>query len=172
MSRRTRKPSEHLGTIAGGGLTPLLDTLFLLIFALLALSDTRRDSAREPAASEEVRIELPSVEAGDAAQAAPRASVTLRIDADGVLSIGASERRIASRGDLDAALEDELALAAQAHGDALKPADVTLAIAADRDAPHGVAVDLLQHLRLAGYGQVELIAVGDADAGAPFGGPR
>ena len=36
------RPGRRRGTMASGDMTPLLDTLFILLFSLLALSDARR----------------------------------------------------------------------------------------------------------------------------------
>ncbi|MCP3916181.1 MAG: hypothetical protein GY711_11550 [bacterium] len=158
---------ERLGTIAGGALTPLLDTLFLLIFALLALSDARREDDRQPESSEEVRIELPTVEPGGEAAIDAGVRITLRLQADGTLRVGDGATSIDSRAGLDAALARALD---DTGSGATLPEEVTIEIEADRAAPHGVAVDLLQHLRLAGFLRVELVAIGDASPSQPFGG--
>ena len=52
------------------------------------------------------------------------------------------------------------------------PDEVVIDLSADREARHGVAVELLQHLRLRGFVNVELVAVGQADLGTAFGGAQ
>ena len=151
------------GSIALGGLTPLLDTLFLLLFALLALSESR---AGAPA--EEITVELPRVEPGDAAQAhSARPVVRLDVDAGGVVRLSPGGEVLRDRAALDRALGAALG------GEAAVPEDVIIELRADRVAPHGVAVELLQHLRLAGFVDVRLLAEAEPRPDQPFGGgPR
>ncbi len=149
------------GSIALGGLTPLLDTLFLLLFALLALSESRAG-----APSEEVVVELPQVEAdASSAPAAPRVSDALEIDTEGRVQHLPERALLRDREALEAALSAAL-------GDGL-PEEVAVELRADRLAPHGVAVEVLQVLRLAGFVDVRLLAEAAPAAGQPFGGgPR
>lgn len=151
------------GSIGLGGLTPLLDTLFILIFALLALSDTRSAVRAEP-----VRIQLPAVEPGGDERSRLARSVEFEITADSTLRVAGREAALRSWADVDAALADALADSASVGRAAVVPELVRVEIRADRDSRHGVAVELLQHLRLRGFVNVELIAIGDA-AGGTFG---
>jgi biopolymer transport protein ExbD len=147
---------RKLGSIAGGGLVPLLDTLFIIIFALLALSDVRRTEREEL-----VRIRLPEVEAGDE-PGAPRASIALEVGPDSSVHFSGSEVTIDSWEELDEGL-------ALALGESL-PEEVTVELRADREARYGVAVELLQHLRLRGFADVQLIATGAPAPEGTFGG--
>ncbi len=136
----SRRPS-----LALRGLTPLVDLLFILLFALLALGETRRVEEEQL-----VAVELPAVEAG-ADAVAPASSVVLSIDADSRVVLSSGEV-VTTR----AALDRELAAAL---GDGV-PEEVVVAIHADRSARHGAAVELLQHLRLRGFVHVQLLATG------------
>lgn len=147
------------GSIGLGGLTPLLDTLFILIFALLALSDTRSAERAEP-----VRIQLPAVEPGGDEASRLTRRVEFEITADSTLRLAGTDEALRSREDVDAALAGALA------DPGAVPELVGVEIRADRDSRHGVAVELLQHLRLRGFVNVELIAIGDASA-SPFADP-
>jgi len=160
------------GALDLGGLTPLLDTVFLLIFALLALS-------RDGEVTELVRVELPMVDPERDTAPGTQARIVLVIDAASVvrLPVAAAEggaaraagpvgepatgRMIATREALDAALAAEL--------DGLLPEEVVVEIQADANARHGVAVELLQHLRLAGFCEVELLAIGTPEGSGGFG---
>ena len=139
-----------------GALTPLVDTLFLLLFSLLALSDTRAAHATEL-----VRVELPRVEPGDDAPAAA-ARLVLEIGRDSSVRLR-DGGPVLSRDELDRALAERL-------GDAL-PEEVEVVIHADRDARHGVAVELLEHLRRRGFVRVGLVALGERGRSGPFGSP-
>ncbi len=152
MNDRGRK----LGSIGGGGLVPLLDTLFILIFALLALSDVRRNEREQL-----VRIRLPEVEAGDEPDA-PGASIAIEIGPDSSVRFSGSAATIESWEELDEGL-------ARALGESL-PEGVTVELRADREARYGVAVELLQHLRLRGFADVQLIATGAPVPEGTFGG--
>ncbi|MEE9127687.1 MAG: hypothetical protein V3U11_11160, partial [Planctomycetota bacterium] len=68
--------SSQRGGIAARGLTPLLDTLFILLFALLTLSDTRT-----PTRADLVHIQLPRVEPSKDAATEPVRRLVLEIDA-------------------------------------------------------------------------------------------
>ena len=141
-----------LGSVGLRALTPLLDTLFLLLFALLALSESR-----QVAAPEEVRIRLPEVErGGDAAEAADPFSIS--VDADSRVRLEGSDAVVESLEELDAALAARLEHAL--------PEDLPVDLVADADARHGVTVELLQHLRLRGFTRVQLLATGSDTGGA------
>ncbi len=143
MTRRFHKR----GAIAIGGLTPLLDTLFLLLFSVLALSDVR-----DPETSEQVRIALPRVAQGQRAGLEDRQRVNLVVDAQGTIRRHGAAAVIRSSQELD----HELA-AVMGHS---TPEDVVVEIRGDHDAPHGVTVQLLQHLRAGRFADVQLLATG------------
>ncbi|MEO0650875.1 MAG: biopolymer transporter ExbD [Planctomycetota bacterium] len=145
------------GRIAMGGLTPLLDTLFLLLFALLAISDVKREEAEE-----EVLVELPGVAPDSAPSESPLERIGIVVDAESRLSIGPASAAATTPNELDAVLDAELA--------GRDPARVAIEIRADRDSRHGVSVALLQHLRTRGFQDVVLVAIGAPDPDAAFGG--
>lgn len=149
-----RRP--ELGGVVLRGLTPMLDALFILLFALLAMSDARQEPRPE-----KVRIQLPQVEPGAAPAQSPVDVFSILIDADSTVHIDGGTLVAGSFDRLDAALADHL-------GSAL-PEDVPIDIVADADARHGVAVELLQHLRLRGFVRVHLLAQTMEGAG-PLGG--
>ncbi len=132
-------------SLGAKGLTPLLDTLFLLLFTLLATSEPARTEALEM-----VRIQLPRVEA-EASGAGDAAALLLEVDAD-------SRIRLEGSGPVTSLEELDAALAAARGG--RSPEEVPVRILGDREARHGVAVQLLQHLRLLGFVSIELVAAG------------
>lgn len=143
-----------LGGIGFGGLTPLLDTLFILLFALLVTTEAKTEE------TEEIRVRLPEVEEG--ADGGPRSegpSLTLQVDAGSDVRIGDSV--VGTREMLDAVVAERLS-------DAL-PEEVSIELFADRDARHGVLVELLQYFRLRGFVDIQLLATGDA-GDSRFGG--
>jgi biopolymer transport protein ExbD len=138
------------------GIMPLLDVLFILLFSLLALTDVRTAEA----AAEEVRVELPAVEAGDSDVVPPDLPLSLSVDVDGQVTTGTGlliEDSVA----LEVLLQGEL-------GDRL-PEELTIELSADRGAPSGVVIELLQALRLRGVHQVQVLAEGDAGEERRFG---
>jgi biopolymer transport protein ExbD len=145
------------GALGASTLTPLLDTLFLLLFALLA-SSQRASTAPTEALSEEVRVELPTVDElqqpahGDE----PDVRLVVHVDATGVVNllgaVGAVEATTA--GALRTALE---AQSADATG------RLVVEIRADEDARHGVTVDVLQAVRAAGIVDVRFVATKGLD---------
>jgi len=147
---------RRAGGLPHGALTPMLDTLFLLLFALLAMSD-----ARDP--HEEVRIELPDVERDVTSGASNADRVVLWIDADSILRAAPEGPPLRDRVALDRALD--AALEGRSAG------GVLVELRADRDARHGVVADLLQHLRLGGFVDVEMVAEALPEA-ADLGEPR
>lgn len=149
--------ARTLGAVAMGGLTPLVDTLFLLLFALLAISDVRRDDAPR----EEVLVELPGVAPESGAAVEGHRRIELVVDAESRLTVGEQGWSVANPGELDARLAQLLGAGA--------PADVAVVIRADRQSRHGVAVALLQHLRTNGYRNVVLVAEGSPDPSLAFG---
>ena len=149
-------------SISFAGLTPLIDTLFILLFCLLALSDTRKTDPTEP-----VRVQLPEVEAAENGPALAGSRITVEIAADSTIRVGRAGPDgliVESPAELDRAFNALL-------GEFL-PDEVVIDLQADRDARHGVAVELLQHLRLRGFVNVELVAVGKRGHDGPFGGER
>lgn len=141
------------------GLTPLLDTLFILLFALLALSETRTSTRQDL-----VWIQLPMVEPSVQAPREASRKLVLFMDASSRVHLGETGLEIRDRAELDRAL-------GQALGEAL-PEEVTVEIQGDRNARAGVAVELLQHLRLRGFSQVSLVASGTSGPGELFGEDR
>jgi biopolymer transport protein ExbD len=144
-------------TVALGSVIPLLDTLFLLLFSLLALSDVRTSNRAEP-----VRVRLPEVERGAEPAVAAVRRVTLEIDARSSVWLAGAAAPVGTHDELDRELAARL-------GDAL-PEDLVVEIRADRDARSGVALDLLQHLLLRGFVNVQLLASGTSDPARPLGG--
>ena len=151
--RQTSKTGRTRGALGSSALTPLLDTLFLLLFALLA-SSQRASVAPTEARSEEVRVELPTV---DALQQPARGDehdvrVVVHVDADGAVTLLGGEGPVeaTTRGALRTALE---ARAADAPG-----GRVVVEIRADAEARHGVTVDVLQAVRAAGVVDVRFVA--------------
>jgi len=127
------------------GLTPLLDTLFLLIFALLALAQAPTNVKKDT-----LRVELPAVESGSGTPPLDAKTVTVHVDAQGAVRVQDQEEPLPTLADLDPALSSLL-------GESV-PESVLVEIVADEAAPYGVAVTLLQHLRLAGFSRVGLLA--------------
>lgn len=134
-------------SVAIKGLTPLIDTVFLLLFALLTLSESRTSNRKEL-----LQVRLPEVESGENASAPAGKAVVLEIDESSTLRLRGEGRPLSSHEELDRALVATL-------GDAV-PEEVVTEIQADTNAHHGVVVGLLQHLRLRGFVNVRLIAVG------------
>jgi biopolymer transport protein ExbD len=144
-----RRSSKKGGSIAFRALTPMLDALFILLFALLALSDSRRVE------EETVSIQLPSVEPGGVEAELPGQRVTIVVDAESRISLGGAEP-IGELAELDEQLGRTL-------GDHV-PEEVLVEIRADEDSRHGVSVELLQHLRLRGFVNVQLLALASEEA--------
>lgn len=167
MTRRTSRGKYTSGSMGNSGLTPLLDVLFLLLFAVLASTDSASTDTPDP---EEVRVELPAVDplesgAGDEDEAV---RIFLRIDADGTVTIIDEDGPHATptAGELRAALTEAMATAgATGH--------TIVEIRADADARHGVTVDVLQTVRAVGIVDVRFVATAgpdDNDDARPLGG--
>ncbi len=140
-----------IGRRRDGGMTgmiPLLDTLFLLLFALLAAAREQVEPAVDP-----VRIRLPEVTEGSDGDLTG-ATVKLLLDRDGQVFLGEQERAYAA-GEFSTLVEDIAAL----H----EPSEVSVEIYGDQDAGYGRAVQLLQELRLRGFARVALLARGSGD---------
>ena len=145
---------KALGGISFGGLTPLLDTLFILLFALLVTTEAKTEE------TEEIRVRLPEVEEGEqggSRSEGPR--LTLEVDAESNVKFG--DEVVGTREALDTVVARQLS-------DAL-PEEVSIELFADRDARHGVLVELLQYFRLRGFVDIQLLATGDA-GDSRFGG--
>ena len=153
------KSRTNFGSAGFRALTPMLDTLFILLFALLALTD-----ARDMSEAEEVRIRLPEVERGTDAAAGLSEVFSIFVDEDSEVRLEGSDDVLTSLDELDGALTAQLV-------DAL-PEDVSVDIVADANARHGVTVELLQHLRLRGFVRVQLLAIGSDTGGTLGGGVR
>jgi biopolymer transport protein ExbD len=133
------------------GVTPFVDLLFLLLFGMLALSDSRK-----AVSAETVRVRLPAVEPGAEDGAGETRTIVLVVDADSKVRLEGADEPIDGPEALDGALADLV-------GNAL-PEEVTIEIRGDAEANHGVMVALLQHLRRAGFAGVNLLALAAEDA--------
>lgn len=129
------------------GLMPLVDTLFLLLFALLATAETRADGERRV---EEVHVTLPEVVGGADADAEPRTPVRIEVDRDAVVRVAGLE---------PLAELERLAEVVDRATDGRARDEVVIDLRADESSPYGVTVRILQRLRLAGFGEVRLTAL-------------
>lgn len=148
--------TQRAGAIGAGGLTPLLDTLFVLLFALLAASEVRREDS-----TTELHVKLPHVQSDQPASNAEKRRIVLVVDQDSVIRLEGNRPALVDGTQLDAALAEQT--------EGAPPAEVTIEIRADREARYGVGVELLQHLRLAGFVDVLLTASGSPQTGRAFG---
>ena len=137
------------------GLTPLLDVIFLLLFALLISSETKTESDTEL-----VPIQLPEVQPSEGSSETESQRLALTLDAESRVYVESATEALDSLDEVDAALASVL-------GDAV-PEEVEIRIHADRDARHGVAIELLQHLRVRGFVQVQLVALGQPNPSGSF----
>ncbi|MEL6428604.1 MAG: biopolymer transporter ExbD [Planctomycetota bacterium] len=140
---------------ASNALTPLLDMLFLLLFALLATS--RSAESVEARQEEEIGVELPRVQ--ETGAGVPRAEEPLVVEVDAGGGVTLDARRIETPADLRAALE------ARATDDAAPSIELVV----DGDTRHAVVADVLQSVRAAGVVDVRFLALAGED-GAAFGG--
>lgn len=151
MTRNSRS-SAGLGSST---LTPLLDTLFLLLFTLLATS--RSEAIVERAVREEVAVELPSIEDGGEAQAgnAEVELVTIAVLETGDVRVlsGPSAEGESRTASTPSELERMLTLVASSPGGA------RVEIRADGAARHAVVLEVLQAVRAAGCTDVRFIAL-------------
>jgi len=156
--KQTRTAGRTRGGLGSSALTPLLDTLFLLLFALLASSQRASMTQVDPR-SEEVQVELPTVDPLQQAAGGDQPDVRLvvNVDAGGIVTLhaGAGPVEAPTAGALRAALE---AQAASATG------RVVVEIRADAAARHGVTVDVLQTVRAAGIVDVRFVATKGPEA--------
>lgn len=162
-SRGVYQPRTPNRTRAAGqaALTPLLDTLFLLLFSVLAASDGAEARAD---VEQEVRLELPTVADDGSAEGASSESplVVIVIDAGGAVTLDGGAKPIESPG---------------AFADALLgiPSGAAFEIRAHADARHAVVVEVLHGLREASFLDVSLVAntrPADSDPGAWGSAPR
>lgn len=139
------------GRRARNGLLPFLDLLFILLFSMLAMSETRTTTAEEP-----VRIRLPEVEAGESDDAEDnKTTIVLEIDANSDIRLAGTETILNGPEALDAILRTQL--------DGSLPEESQIEIHGDTNAHHGTSVALLQHLRKLGFGSVVLLATGGTE---------
>jgi biopolymer transport protein ExbD len=134
------------------GVTPFIDMLFILLFGMLALSDSRT-----AVSAEKVRVRLPNVEPVEEGAGEQKPSIAIEIDGKSRVRLDGDERSIDGPRDLDQALAGVI-------GDAL-PEEFRVEIRADAAARQGVMAALLQHLRRTGFVDVSLLALGVEDAG-------
>ena len=139
---------EGRKAVGQAALTPLLDTLFLLLFSVLAASDGAEASTD---IEEEVRLELPSVmDDGESGAAVGEPPVVIAIEAEGTVTMdGGAARGAPLEVGSPAALAGSLASVAP--GTAFE-------IRAHADARHAVVVEVLHGLREAGFLDVSLVA--------------
>ena len=147
------------GSIAAKGLVPLLDTLFQLIFALLVVS-----GPRAVARAETLLLRLPRVEGGESTPPSSMREIVLQVDSSAHVTLLGDPTLVRTREELDRFIEAALGQAV--------PEETAVEIRADAAAPHGVVVELLQHLRLLGFADVRLAAVVDVEARSLFGEAR
>jgi biopolymer transport protein ExbD len=139
------------GRRARNGLLPFLDLLFILLFSMLAMTETRKTTSEEP-----VRIRLPEVEAGESDDATNnKTTIVLEIDAESDIRLAGSEAVLDGPAALDALLRTQLK--------GQLPEECQIEIHGDTKADHGTSVALLQHLRKLGFGSVVLLATGGTE---------
>ncbi len=139
------------------GVTPFIDLLFILLFGMLALSDTRSAES-----AEKVRVRLPAVEPVESGEDAPGKSITIEVDEESRVRLEGDDRIIDGPAALDQAFAGLI-------GNAL-PEEFCIEIRADAGARQGVMAALLQHLRRTGFTDVSLLALGMENA--TWGGDR
>ena len=139
---------------------PLLDTLFLLLFTLLATS--RSATLVEESVREEISVTLPDVADGGAGESDTEASVlVVGVQPDGSIEAIAG---LSTEGEA-VPVESPAALGALIDSLALRDPGTRwrAEIRADEDARHGVVLDVLQEVRRAGLVDVRFIAVTDGE---------
>jgi len=158
--RGGRRWTETRGSISARGLVPFLDTLFNLLFALLAIHAAQRAAG----SSAQLELRLPSVERGPTERALGPAELVLLVDARGAIRVPGVEPPLRAAPELDRALTALV-------GDKV-PEEVPIEICADALCPQGVVVELLQHLRLLGFADVRLQALAREGSSGLFGDAR
>ncbi len=147
------------GSIAAKGLVPLLDTLFQLIFCLLVVSGPRTANR-----AEQLLLRLPRIEPGREEPAPAGRALVIAVDAAASVRVPGTGLVFPTREALDRWLGVSLG--------EFVPEEVPIEIQAEAAAPHGVVVELLQHLRLRGFSDVRLAALARSDGGGLFGDER
>ena len=135
------------GRGARGGVMPFIDLLFILLFSLLAMSETRQSESEEP-----VRIRLPEVEPGGDDKETLRSLLVLEIDRESHVRVRGNDRLATSPAELDELINAQI-------GDQ-SPGECEVEIVGDTESHHGVSVAVLQHLRKRGFAAVTLLATG------------
>jgi biopolymer transport protein ExbD len=139
------QPALHSPSLKG--ITPLLDVLFILLFALLALSETKTANPAEL-----LRVQLPQVAPEANQPVVDPQKLVLVLNADSQITIGDVDGVVTTLEEFDAVLASVI-------GDTL-PEDIAIEIQGDRMARHGTTVGLLQHLRLRGFQKVMFLVAG------------
>ncbi len=147
------------GSIAAKGLVPLLDTLFQLIFALLVVSGPRTANR-----AEELLLRLPRVDPVEATPGPLGHAIVIAVDDAGSVRVPGTGLVLRTEVEVDRWLAASLGK--------LVPEEVPVEIQAEASAPHGVVVELLQHLRLRGFSDVRLAALARAEGSRLFEGGR
>ncbi len=172
MSERTAEAeqSEAAAQLGRSALTPLLDVLFLLLFAVLATVERDAQAAEAEAQRErEIDVRLPEVAQDVAAGAADdeeRRRVELVVGADGSVTLHEDAE--------PTTLVDSPGELAQRLGP--DPERLVVEVRADADARHAVVIDLLQTLWSEGVVDVRFVAAvdrggeGESTLDRPFGG--
>ena len=80
------------------GLTPFIDMLFILLFGMLALSETK-----SAVSAETVRVRLPTVEPAESDEGGPEKSIAIEVDGDSHVRLLGDDRVIDGPAALDRA---------------------------------------------------------------------
>jgi len=139
------------------GVTPFIDMLFILLFGMLALSESK-----SAVSAEEVHVKLPDVEPMETSEGAAVKSIGIEVDGNSVVRLTGSDVVIDGPEELDRALAGQI-------GEAV-PDEFRIEIRADANARQGVMAAILQHLRRTGFKDVSLLAIGVENAA--WGGER
>ena len=148
--------AKDLGRTAGqAALTPLLDTLFLLLFSVLAASDGAEARAD---VEEEVRLELPSVmdDGATESDSSPESSMVIAIEASGAVLLDGGALPADSPAAFSASLADV-------------PLGTSFEIRAHADARHAVVMEVLHGLREQSFLDVSLVALKRSGETEPSG---
>ena len=139
------------------GVTPFIDMLFILLFGMLALSESK-----SAVSAEEVHVKLPDVEPVESGEASLGKSIVIVVDGESNVRLEGSEVVIDGPEALDQAIAGQI-------GEAV-PDEFRIELRADSEARQGVMAALLQHLRRTGFTDVTLLALGVENA--VWGGDR
>ncbi len=143
--------STSMGGPGMKGVTPFIDMLFILLFGMLALSESKT-----AVSAEKVHVKLPTVEPADAGRGETGKSIVIEVDERSRVTLEGSDHPVRGPEELDQALAGRI-------GEAV-PDEFRVEIHADADARQGVMAALLQHLRRAGFTDVTLLALGAENA--------